>query len=158
MKRISSRMTTFHKKVFPSIWFGFLVFASVTAFKHGGFANGGIAFLVVPCFMAVLGYIVMKKLVLDLTDEVYDAGEFLVVRNRGREYRIPLSDIINVSVSTQNPTRITLRLIGPSSNSPLGTEVAFSPEQRFTLNPFAKSDVAEELIVRVDKARSKRAG
>ena len=151
-------MTAFHKRVFPVIWFGFLGVFAIVALTSGASTNAGAPLLIVPCVMAVFGYILLKKLVFDLADEVYDAGEFLVVRNRGREHQIALGDIINVSVSTmQNPTRITLRLTGSSATTSLGSEVAFSPEQKFTLNPFAKNDVAEDLIVRVDKARSRRA-
>jgi hypothetical protein len=62
---------------------------------------------------------------------------------------------MNVSASTNmNPPRITLRLVQPGK---FGSELAFSPTMSFTLNPFAKSGVAEDLIVRVDKARSRRA-
>ena len=100
----------------------------------------------------------MKKIVWDLVDEVYDGGDFLVVRNRGREHHIPLTDIMNVSSSTfVSPPRITLKLTGASASGPLGSDVAFSPDKPFSLDPFAKDPVAEDLIVRVDRARSKRA-
>jgi len=107
-----------------------------------------------PAIMAVFGYLLMKKLVWDLVDEVYDCGDFLLVRNRGNEERVQLSNIMNVSASILvNPPRITLRLANPGK---FGSEVAFSPVIGFTLNPFAKSVVAEDLIMRVDRARSKR--
>lgn len=140
------------------MWFGFLGVFVIVALTNGAPAKNNVALLIIPCVMAAMGYVVMKKLVLDLVDEVYDGGEFLVVRNRGREHRIPLTDIINVSFFAQNPMRITLRLSGPSATTPLGNQVSFSPEQRFKLSPFAKNDIAEDLIVRVDEARSKRAG
>jgi hypothetical protein len=61
---------------------------------------------------------------------------------------------MNVNASTMtNPPRITLRLATPSK---FGSEIAFSPARQFTLNPFAPSPVAEDLIVRVDKARTLR--
>ena len=103
----------------------------------------------------VFGYFLMKKLVWDLVDEVYDCGDFLLVKNRDEEERIALSNIMNVNASTYiNPPRITLRLVNPSK---FGSEVAFSPITGFKLNPFAKNAVAEDLIVRVYQARSKRA-
>jgi hypothetical protein len=105
--------------------------------------------------MAVFGHFLMKKLVWDLVDEVYDCGDFLLVKNRDDEERIALSNIMNVNASTYiNPPRITLRLVNPSK---FGSEVAFSPITGFKLNPFAKNAVAEDLIVRVYQARSKRA-
>jgi hypothetical protein len=97
----------------------------------------------------------MKKLFWDLADEVYDCGDSLLIRNRGEEERVSLSNIMNVSISpVMNPPRVTLRLVTPSK---FGNEVAFLPIVGFTLNPFAKNQVVEDLIVRVDQARSKRA-
>jgi hypothetical protein len=89
-------------------------------------------------------------------DEVYDCGDSLLIRNRGKEERINLSNIINVNVSSNtNPRRITLRLDKPGR---LGNEIAFSPESRgFNINPFAKNEIGEDLIVRVDRARVTRA-
>jgi hypothetical protein len=73
---------------------------------------------------------------------------------RGVEEDIPLSNVMNVSVSMYtNPSRITLRLVTPGK---FGTELSFSPIRRFWLNPFAKNPLGEELIVRVDQARSRR--
>jgi hypothetical protein len=96
----------------------------------------------------------MKKLVWDLADEVYDCGDFLLVRKRDEEDRVPLSNVMNVNASTYvNPPRITLRLVTPGR---FGNEIAFSPIAGFRLNPFAKNKIAEDLIVRVDRARSKR--
>ena len=79
----------------------------------------------------------------------------LVVRNGSEEERIPLGNIMNVSASTNtNPPRITLRLVRPGR---FGADVSFSPSSRISFNPFAKNPVAEDLIVRVDKARLGRA-
>jgi hypothetical protein len=98
----------------------------------------------------------MKKLVWDLMDEVHDCGDSLLIRNGSEEEIIPLSNIMNVSASTNtNPPRITLRLVRPGR---FGTDVAFSPQSRMSFNPFAKNLVAEDLIVRVDQARLRRAG
>jgi hypothetical protein len=154
MKRISSRFLFLSKKVFPLIWFGFLAQFVLVAFFRGGDAMP-LPILIVPCVMAIFGYFLMKKLVWDLADEVWDCGDHLLVKNRGSEERIYLSDIMNVSASTlMNPPRITLRLVRPSQ---FGTEISFSPASPFSLNLFAKNAVAEDLIVRVDKARVTRA-
>lgn len=150
MRRISSSFTVFNKKIFPALWFGFLGFFLVTT-TLTGVVGEDLMFLVVPVSMAVFGFFLMKKLVWDLADEVYDGGDFLLVRNRGEEDRIPLSNIMNVSVSTyMNPPRVALRLANPSR---FGNEIVFSPIAGFTLNPFARNQVAEDLIVRVDQAR-----
>lgn len=155
MKKISSGSTVFYKKVFPLIWFGFLVFFVVTAVAGGAVRDGQWVFLVVPCFMAVFGFFLMKKLVWDLADEVYDCGDYLLVRNGNEEERISLSNIMNVSASSNmNPPKITLRLVHPGR---FGSGVSFSPPSRISFNLFAKNAVAEDLMVRVDMARLRRA-
>jgi hypothetical protein len=65
MRRISSRMTFFYKRVFPVIWFGFLaLFIAVPFFS---FSNAGhsamppLEFFIGPAIMAIVGYFVLKK-------------------------------------------------------------------------------------------------
>jgi hypothetical protein len=154
MTKISSKYTFFYKKGFPLLWFGFLaVFVAISLTAED--LEKDLMFLIVPGVMAVFGFFLMKKLVWDLVDEVYDGGEFLVVKNQGKEDRVLLSNVMNVNASTMtNPPRVTLRLVNPGK---FGNEIAFSPAASFTLNPFAKNQVAEGLIVRVDQARTKRA-
>jgi hypothetical protein len=150
MKRISSTWTFFNKKLFPLLWFGFLTFFVVTMVLTG-VPNADPMFLIVPALMALFGFFLMKKLVWDLVDEVYDCGDFLLIRNRGEEDRVALANVMNVNASTfVKPPRITLRLRDPGK---FGQEVSFSPVTGFSLNPFAKSQVAEDLIVRVDQPR-----
>jgi hypothetical protein len=94
----------------------------------------------------------MKKLIFDLVDEVWDDGNSLLVKNRGQEQRIPLSDIRNVSYSPyMNPPRITLSLRRPTV---FGDQITFSAPLRFV--PFATSPVIDDLINRIDTARQQR--
>jgi len=154
MTQISSKMTRFYKWVFPIFWFGFLAVFVVTSITAGAVAKSPML-LVVPGIMIIFGVLIFKRLVWGLADEVQDGGDFLLIKLRGYQERIPLSNIMNVSASTNmNPPRITLRLIRPG---PLGSEVAFSPSTRFSLNPFATNPVAEDLIVRVHNAQTRRA-
>ena len=154
MTKISSGYTAFIKKVFPVFWFGFVGLFLVIAISTGGYVKNPML-VIAPCALAVFGYFIFKKLVFDLVDEVYDCGDYLLIRNGGEEDHLALSNIMNVNTSTYtNPPRITLRLVNPGK---FGTEVAFSPLRPFSLNPFTKNRVAEDLIVRVDKARSRRA-
>jgi hypothetical protein len=105
--------------------------------------------LVVPVLMTVFGFVIMKKMVFDLVDEVIDEGDFLRIRNNSQEDRIALSDIINVGyVPYMNPPRVTLSLRRPSS---FGTQVTFCAPVRFV--PFATSPVIDELIQRIDAQR-----
>lgn len=154
MTRISSKSTFYYKRLFPIIWFGFIAFFIANSFRSG-VAWSEPTFLIGPCVMAVFGFFLLKKMVWNLADEVQDGGDYLLIRYRGYEDRLPLSNVMNVNASTNmNPPRITLRLVKPGK---FGPEVVFSPRMEFTLNPFAKNKVAEDLIVRVDRARSNRA-
>jgi hypothetical protein len=153
MKRISSSMTFVSKRVFPAIWLGVVAIFLVVAVTSGAGARSFI-FIIPPLVMIVFGVVLFRRLVWDLVDEVYDCGDSLLVRNRGREYVVPISEIMNVSASMlMNPPRITLRLANPGE---LGPDVTFMPPRTFSFNPFAKSEVAEDLIERVDRARRER--
>ena len=156
MTKISSKWTRYNKWIFPIFWFGFLtVFVAIGLFVDPP-AGAGVIFVAGPMVMMAFGYFLFKKLVWDLADEVYDCGESLLVRNRGKEERVDLSNVMNVNVSSlTNPPRITLRLDKPSRL--FGSEIAFSPEAPISINPFAKNKVGDDLIVRVDQARRKRA-
>jgi hypothetical protein len=150
MQRISSRSTFFMKRVFPVVWFGFLAFIFVVPFIAKKSGNSPpIVFFIMPAIMAAFGYFIIRKLVLDLADQVFDAGDSLVVRFGNDEERIPLSEIINVSYAyMMNPPRVTLTLRNAGR---FGKEVAFSPPQTFI--PFGKSPIVADLIGRVDVAR-----
>jgi hypothetical protein len=148
---ISSRMTFVSKRVFPVMWFGFLgIFVlSAVAVRPGHDLQPVV--LIIPVVMAFFGYFLMKKLVFDLVDEVWDDGAELVVKNRGQVDRIPLSNILNVSYTfVTNPQRVTLTLRNPGL---LGKEITFSPPVR--LVPFSRSPIVDQLIERVDAARSR---
>ena len=153
MKKIS-RSTTFAKRVFPLIWCGGLVIVALAAFTQAAVHDERwIVGVAVPVFMAAFGFVLMRKLVWDLADEVHDGGHFLLVRKGSEEERIALNNIMNVSVSTNvNPARITLRLVKPGR---FGPEVAFSAVSRMSFDPSAKNPVAEDLIVRAYEARTR---
>lgn len=154
MERISSGFTFFNKWLFPLAWFGFLGFFIYETVRDGT-ARDDPMFLVIPLVMAVFGVLVMRKVAWDLADSVDDCGSYLVVRRGSTEARIELVNVMNVSASTlQNPPRVTLRLV---ESSELGKEVSFSPRSSFSLNPFAKNPVAEDLIERVHRARTHNA-
>ena len=153
MNRLSSRSTFFTKRVFPTVWFGFLALffcAGVVGAASGH--DVPVAFLIVPIAMAGFGYYLFKALVLDLVDEVWDAGSDLLVRNKGTETRVALRDIVNVSYSVAtSPQRVTLSLRQPNA---LGKEISFAAP--VTWIPFARSPIIESLIQRIDTARRER--
>jgi hypothetical protein len=154
MRLVSSKMTFFNKRVFPVLWFGFLIlFIGLSLFSGAGRnAASPLPFLIVPAIMIIFGYFIMKKLVFDLVDEVWDDGDSLLVKNRGQEQRVALSDIKNVSYSPfMNPPRVTLSLRRPTI---FGEQITFGAPLRFV--PFSTSPVIADLIERVDLARRKQ--
>jgi len=153
MERISSRFTFISKWIFPVVWVGFLLFFVGEFLSHGRLEQEPI-FLLGPIFILFIGVYVMKQLLWDLADSVDDHGSYLIVRRHGKEAKIQLANIMNVSSTTfVNPPRVTLRLIEPCE---LGKNVSFSPRSTFSLNSISKNVVAEGLIERAFAARSKR--
>jgi hypothetical protein len=77
MRRISSTLTFYYKRVFPVIWFGGLVLIGGIGLYAGLVKNtsGFFPFLIVLPIMFVPGTRYMKKLVFDLVDEVWDFGD-----------------------------------------------------------------------------------
>lgn len=152
MTRISSKQVYFLKWIFP------VLFLAVMLVPIGiGLAvprnPPPIAIFLMPLVMIPILFLVLRKFVWDLMDEVYDDGDYLLVKKGDKEDRIPLSNIMNVSATLMvNPPRVTLRLVNPSK---FGKEVSFSPVRPVTLNPFARNTIADDLIERVDKARRK---
>jgi hypothetical protein len=153
MRRISSGMTFFYKRIFPIIWFGFLILFMAAPLIGGSTSGPPMGFLLVPVIMIFVGYFVMKKLLFDLVDEVLDAGDALVIRNGRREEQVALSEITNVSYAQfMNPPRVTLSLRNPSM---FGDQISFCAH--VSLMPsFSTNPIIDELIKRIDAAR--RAG
>ena len=109
-------------------------------------------FLVVPIAMVTFGYFLMKKLVWDLIDEVYDDGTSLIFRNNKQEVHVNLKDIKNVSYSIMtNPPRVTLSI---RYKTPFGDELTFLPPASWV--PFKKNGDIVKLIDRIDEARGTR--
>jgi hypothetical protein len=155
MRRISSKWTFFYKSVFPILWFGFIILFLIIALfvpTRSGHSPP-IPTLIVPIIMFGVGFFLMKKFVFDLADEVWEDSDVLVVKNRGQEQRIALSDIKNVSYSPMmSPPRVVLSLRRPTV---LGEQIAFCAPVRFV--PFATSPIIDDLIDRIDAARQGRA-
>ena len=148
MRPVSSKMTFFYKRVFPVIWFGFLLLL----FAFGLFSTSpDILFLIVVLLMAIFGYWFMKKVMFNLADAVLDAGDALVVRSGGQEERIALSDIKNVNYSPyMYPPQVTLSV---RRHTVFGDTIAFCAP--VSIMPLWSSPVILDLIDRVDAARRK---
>ncbi|MBK1881788.1 hypothetical protein JIN85_05145 [Luteolibacter pohnpeiensis] len=114
MKRLSSGPTFLGKRVFPAIM---------------GCVAGMMAILIssqeidIPFFLAIViglfaGFlmtIISMRLLTEYMDEVFDAGDHLVIRNRGITEEIDLRDIRNVDSPLMQPSVIWLHLRRDSS-------------------------------------------
>jgi hypothetical protein len=155
MKRISTPYS-FSFKLLPFLFFGFVGFFLFLILINGVYKKAPM-FLVVPCVMLVFGYQWWKTSVRDLADEVDDCGDYLLVKKRGEEDTVLLSNIINVNFSTARDGangRITLTLASPGK---FGTEVTFAPPPHIYLSFPRRNEVAEDLLARAYKARSTNA-
>jgi hypothetical protein len=103
-----------------------------------------------PLFIAFFYYAGMKAVgVFDMVDQVFDAGEALIVRKGDRVERVLLADIIDVYHYHSNRTPcVTLKLRTPSQ---FGDQFSFctGPLEPF----FGPSAVITELIRRIWAAR-----
>jgi hypothetical protein len=151
VKPISSRVGFFSKRVVPALWFGMLALMLGSEFMQERIAAG---MIVAILMFALIGFLSFSVFVWPLADEVLDAGDFLPVRRSGQEERVPVANIMNVSVtrSTFGP-RVTLKIV---QTGKFGGEIAFRPRFEFKTDPFANGEAIDDLIVRVDRARSIR--
>lgn len=132
MRQISKKPILL-KWVFPLFWFGLLGLVTVAGIAEGRTHPMAI---IMPVLMAAIGFVIMKKFVWDLADEVLDGGDFLVIRKGGLKQKVYLSDIINIEhMGLSSPPRITLLCRTPG---PLGTELAFVAPLAF--NPFFQAE------------------
>ena len=152
-KRISSRMTGFYKRVFPILWFGFLlvilaVMVSVSRRQPGV----PVVVFLVPILMMVLGYFLFRKFLFDLMDEVWDDGKELIVVNEGHVEHEPLAGIVNISYSGfTNPKRASVTLRRPGR---WGGKFAFIPlRSSIRILSLGDNEMIDELVRRVDEAR-----
>ncbi len=154
---ISSPRTRYYKRTFPRLYFGFLgfFFAVSCILVFTASDSRVLLFVLGPLLLGPFGYFIMRRFIFDMVDEVYDEGDALVVKNDGREERIPLANITNVAdtVAT-NPARITLTLREPT---PFGREVTFSPPRQALFPVGGRHPLALELIDRIDAARHSHA-
>ena len=133
MRLISSRSAMTIRRLFRVVWFGFLgslALIQAVTWRYG--------FLLFSAGLAVLGFVSMREILFDLLDEVWEAGETLVLKKRGTEEHVAIADIVHVNYEPRiRPSRVTLTL---RRRSVFGTQVAFSP---------STPSVVDDLVTRV---------
>ena len=145
MKRIS-RTSFILKRLLPFFIIGILLLMPLIALIEGRFS---ILVIVIPALIIAFTLFIMRKLVWELADEVYDAGEFLLVRRGGDEQKIYFSDIVNINYQGfTSPSRISVLCRTPGA---FGNEVVFSGPLSF--NPLNTPKLVQDLVERADRTR-----
>ena len=158
MRRLSSSTTFFYKRVFPLLWVGFVLIISGVQFWAVQHARADapseslFPLVLMPLFVVGVMFLLYRKLLHDLLDEVWLDGDWLMVKNRGERVRVALRDVMNVNATTMtNPRRITVML---RTDSHFGRNLTFIPASpRRFLSGFNPDPIANELIERVDALR-----
>lgn len=154
-ERISSDWTVFYKHIFLPFWYclAALMLVLLISVREKSPRVPLIA-IVVPIVAMTLGYFLFRKLLTDLTDEVWDNGDELIVVNDGHVEHLPFANVINVSYSgLTNPKRVTLNL---RKAGRWGERIVFVPaiSLAWFISP-TRSSLVDDLIRRADEARQK---
>jgi hypothetical protein len=127
MKRISRSSAVFYKRAMPLLWAVFMLMITVSLAGDIVRGNSHVSFVDLLPFWAIgaFAYVVNWLLTYGLADEVWEAGDHLVVRTGAMSVRLPIADIESVSeFPFSRPRRITLQLERPGL---LGCAVVFLP-------------------------------
>ena len=126
-RRISSPLTQWYKKMFPVFWIAitFLMVAELVFLNFYAREKPPILVDLIPVLMAAIGVCIMRWLIGNLNDQVWDASDRLIVVNRGASRDIPLSSIVNVS-HTVFTDPLCIRLTLRNADKALD-EVTFCP-------------------------------
>ena len=109
MRLISSKLTLWNKRWMPLCWFGLLAIATVVLAVLVARGRCEPAMLLIPAGAALASFLYMKFFTFVLADEVWDAGDILVIKNGSGELRLPVANIKSVHYSmVADPPRITL--------------------------------------------------
>lgn len=153
MRRLSSSSTVFYKRIFPVLWLTVVVLSGAMMWLLPARAGQPFwpPFLLLP-FMLVVGFLVYRKLIAGLLDEVWLDGDNLLLKNRREQLRVALRDVMNINASSMtNPRRITVML---RTSSRFGRDLSFIPASpRGLFSAFKPDPIATELIERVDSLR-----
>ncbi len=97
------------------------------------------------------GYMQLCKAQSPWTDEVYDAGAYIIFVKNGERHRVPLGNIRRVTYRFWIPTRVEFWLDGKMG---LGRNICFMPN----ISPLELPSFVEELSQRVEIARAGTSG
>jgi hypothetical protein len=144
MRLLSS--SAFCRRVYPVLWFGMLGLVMLGALVGGIPRSRMIEFWLSFFALAAFVYYRVKSQIWSLVDEVWDAGDSLIVRNRGQEVRIDLLDIRCVDYSHgRGSAMVKIQLREPCV---FGSTLKFNAYASFL--PWGTPPIVKELRQRID--------
>lgn len=148
--RLSSRVTYLYKRVLPMVW---ATLGGLSLMRHEAWELAA-PVPVLPSSLlgvAVLGFLLMVRLVAPLADEVVDLEDRLLVRRGNETEVVDLALVADVRYeSLVSPPRVVLELHWPSR---FGREIAFVPSGTRVLGIHPTNPIATDLRERVAWAR-----
>ncbi|MBU3666149.1 MAG: hypothetical protein FGM15_09800 [Chthoniobacterales bacterium] len=155
MRRISSSLTSWYKRFGPWLWFGSLAVATLvtTIAAIRGQLDPRLA--AIAPGMALVTWFYMCTFTFTMADEVWDAGDTLVIRNKGREMSVPVCRLLSARYSCiADPPRITLKF---RLSALAEGHVEFIPKIVPRMFVFRAPPIAADLASRIAKEKAKRA-
>jgi hypothetical protein len=144
MRRLSSPLTHYHKRIFPVI-FGGLVGTMVFVVSWKMISLHAFVALPIGVFVGAMARLLACGFTSVYVDEVIDEGHRIVVRDLGLEESIDLADIREAVSDIYSPAGIWLHL---RRNSIFGSSIKFLPESSL----FGFSKMAKSLNARIHEA------
>jgi hypothetical protein len=134
----------------PVVFFGFILLVSIIGARHAiAREHSLLPFLLAPLVMSGILWLVFRRFIIDLVDEVWDDGDSLVIKKKSIDETVLLKSVINVNdLTSANQPMITLLLRNPCR---LGREISFVPQGGVKLG--RNNPIASELIARIDLLR-----
>jgi hypothetical protein len=151
MELISNRwMTLLYKRGIPLLLGGLALFFVVFGISSGLYRlNNLISLVIVILVMIFLTYFLWR----DTAEEVYDCGDFLLVKRGRLKEKIAFKDIAEVtSVKKRGNIIVILDLAYPGKT---GTRITFLSNEKVSFfNPVKKSIIEKSIAQRVNAAKS----
>lgn len=118
MYKLSADSTSLYKKLFPFSMYvvlaAFYALCMVAMYQIGEF---DIWFFLVPVGLAALAYFLLQDGMIGLADDVFDCGEYLLVRSKGKEIRVDLEDVVKFEYSYRTQPQLICLTYKKSENS-----------------------------------------
>lgn len=142
MKKISSKLTLVYKYVIPFLTFWFTISFIIWIYRDSNGNEKIYPILMIQSLMLVIFFVIFKKTVFNLTNEVFYNDGYLEFINCNKRIVILFSDINEIKYQAwTRPKRIVLKL---NKSSEFGNELAFMPP--INLNPLRRNVEIVDLI------------